>query len=137
MALWPRILALVLAVLPAVWGQCPCCQAGCDLAAGAPAASSSASAERCPCCAGENEGQGDRDTPRSPVDCDGCAGVYLRGGATPAPAGVELPTPDLVAALAPALLDSTVVMPVAAVAPHGPAPPGPPLAELRSTVLLI
>ncbi len=130
-----RLLALLLAVLPAVWMDCPCCRQGCEIG-GTATRVASRPVKRCPCCE-KKRAEKDRRAPRNPADCDGCGGAFLRSAVAPAPTTVALPAPDLTAVMAclalPALAETEVVTAPA----HGPEPPDPMLVRLRSVVLLI
>ena len=86
-------MALLLAVLPAIWGTCPSWFTGVSCCAGS-ARSASPTAARCPCCARSESGtQGTRsgrdDHRRN--GSDGCPVLEVRNGATVAPETVELP----------------------------------------------
>jgi hypothetical protein len=131
-----RVLALLLALLPAVWTNCPCC-----ITAQCKASERSAAAEpakTCGCCAKQKGPTSTAPSRRgTPADCDLCAGAFHRRGAVPAPVGVDLPEPTVVAFVAPLLRDlpplEADVLGLAA----GPAPPDPVLEAHRTDVLRI
>ena len=101
----PRLLALFLAVLPAIWGTCPCWIMGAGSCGGGGAGLGSSVGKsgpaRCPCCARKDckapagHAPGRDDQRRN--GCDGCPVLEVRHGATQAPAAIGLPDFDVIA----------------------------------------
>jgi len=132
-----RLLALFLAVLPALWAYCPCCLAGGDCFAPKASKVASTGARRaCPCCAKRSVERGS-EAPTAPEDCDGCAAYYARGGAVAAPAAVELPAPVALALAACPAAAAPLRVAALPARGDGPAPPGPRLESISTVVLLI
>ena len=108
-----RLLLLTLAVLPAVWGTCPCWlfgETGRSGCVGVSASAGSSVARRddgpgCPCCVRRDDARRLGTSPMSGRDdqrrkgCDGCPVIEVRHGATQAPVSVTLPDAERLAAL--------------------------------------
>ena len=127
-----RALIFFLAILPAIWGNCPGVLTGACCCASASAHDGEASC--CPVCA-------ERDSKSPPTPCSHCPCVMARNGSAPAPVAVAAPAPDLSVIVPVALSDADPVQrsmclesAIEIRAPGGP-PGGP--SELVGTVVLL
>ena len=136
MPLARRLLMLVLAALPVVWGNCPYWFGSGGCGGGAPSAAGERSPARvCPCC--RRDGTSRRGGPApTKGDCDDCPLTLARRGSTPVPPSVELPAADpVLVAILPwpaAKRPAGNAYPIVTARPPG-APPDP---LLLSTVVL-
>ena len=125
-----RALALFLAMLPAIWGNCLCRMAGACCCASMEA--SEAEAPCCPLCHERDE----KSRPSAP--CSHCPCTMARDGSAPAPAAVEAPTADLTVLTPVNLSDAgPVVRSLESTAPSDIRPPGGPPDLVGIVVLLV
>ena len=130
-----RIFALLLAIVPAIWGMCPC--GFVEVCAHETTVGSDASD---PCCSDDEPTSVEAPPERGPARHEPCKGCALmetgHGVLTPAPAVLPVASPAVAILSMLPTLDALAarVTVEAAVTIRGP---GPPLAHLATVVLLI
>ncbi len=133
-----RISVLLLALVPVVWGLCPCAAAGsrCCLAV-VHAPTPVAPDDCCPCCQEEKPQKRlpSRDAP-APKPCDGCPLLDAAKGVMPVDAVPPLP-PSAANGDAPALPALPAPRPAAPLQIGDARPLGPPLGDLLASVVLL